>query len=113
MRWIGVGLICVAAMLGALSGCSHPYDGPALGTPYACGPPADGGAAATCVVGQSFCEVYLAHIYGDPPSYSCGDPGLGDCWNTPTCACLCNPRCPALFSCDDRSGFVFVTIKPI
>ena len=116
MRWIGFGLICVAAMSGALSGCSAGgYDGPALGTPYACGAHAgaDGGAAATCVVGQSYCEVQRAHVYGDPSTYSCWYQGLDVCSNTPTCACICNPQCAALCTCDDSSGVIIMTCNPL
>ncbi len=90
--------------------------------------PSDAGASppVNCVVGQSYCSVEsLDKAVGVKPEYRCatlsidvdGAPvsvGLGDCADTPTCACLCNAiNCRTECACHDDGGFVIVSCHQI
>lgn len=107
--------------------------GSRFGTPYACVggfvlkadggetlAPADAGTAATCVVGQSYCQAEsLDKVVGVEPEHTCrtlsSDGGLGVCTDTPTCACICSQGviCTTECSCNDTLGLVVITCHQV
>jgi hypothetical protein len=105
-------------------------DAAAQGPPYACAggfivaadggemAVADAGTLETCVVGQTYCAVYLPHPGLTGEATAGCNPAPAVCAQDPTCACFCDPSrggliCSAECRCTETNGFVTISCEGI
>ena len=102
---------------------SYPCENPSLGAGQAGEGGASGasGAALSCVVGQTFCYVFVglsvtptANSVYIPECRSFSENAATDCATTPTCDCLCTHfACQTECRCNEVNGLPTVTCHQI